>query len=310
MKTPQFESALSYLPERIKRALIFLPDNLKPRVQEIRIRAGLPVALTVGGRTLFVRCSGEPCEELLSDLIRAEKGEIEEIFLGLCNKSVYAHLGEIKEGYLVMPYGNRAGICGTFTESGNLRDVSSVNIRIACQIKGCAEELAKEFTGKGLLIAGPPGSGKTTILRDLVRIISRGNGGKCRRIAVIDSRGELSGSSMGLSFNDLGENTDILMIKNKAQGIEMAVRTLFPEVIAFDEIGTAGELQGVMQSFNAGVGVITTAHIGAAEDLMRRSVTRELLLSGAIEKIAILSSGKLGEIKILHTKDAIAGVNT
>lgn len=297
MTSIQFKSAISFLPERMKNTLNKVSENFKSRIQEIRVRAGLPVCLTIGGKTLFLRENGQTCEELLDDILRADKDELDSIFLNLCNRSVYAHEGEIREGFIPMPYGNRAGICGTFTENGNFRDISSVNIRIASQIKGCAEELFKEFEG-GMLIAGPPGSGKTTMLRDLTRLLARKH-----RVAVVDSRGELSGSSMGYSFNDLGENTDILMIKDKALGIEIAVRTLFPEIVVFDEIGTDLELSGVKSSLNAGVKVITTAHIGEENDLMRRSVTKELLLSGAISKVVLLSSYELGKVKILTASD-------
>ena len=297
MTSIQFKSALSFLPERMKNALNRVPENFKSRIQEIRVRAGLPVCLTVGGKPLFLRENGQTCEELLADILRADKDDLDTIFLALCNRSVYAHEGEIREGFIPMPYGNRAGICGTFTENGNFKDISSVNIRIAGQIKGCADEVFKEFNG-GMLIAGPPGSGKTTMLRDLTRLLARKH-----RVAVVDSRGELSGSSMGHSFNDLGENTDILMIKNKPLGIEIAVRTLFPDIVVFDEIGTDAELFGVKSSLNSGVKIITTAHIGEKGDLMRRSVTKELLFSGAIEKVVLLSSSQLGKIKILRASD-------
>ena len=303
MTSIQFKSAVSFMPERVKRALLSAPENLKSAIQEIRVRAGLPVCLTIGGKAHFLRQNGQTCEELLSDILRADKDELDTIFLNLCNRSVYAHEGEIREGFIPMPYGNRAGICGTFTDNGNFKDISSLNIRIAGQIKGCAEEVFKEFDG-GMLIAGPPGSGKTTMLRDLTRLLARKN-----RVAVVDSRGELSGSSMGHSFNDLGENTDILMIKNKALGIEIAVRTLYPDIVVFDEIGTDSELSGVKNSLNAGVSVITTAHIGEEDDLMRRSVTKELLFSGAISKVVLLSPHELGRVKILKTSEIKNEVN-
>lgn len=139
------------------------------------------------------------------------------------------------------------------------------------------------------MIAGPPGSGKTTVLRDMIRQLSDGAKGVYLRVAAVDTRGELSGGADPVMKNDLGSNTDVLMIGEKATGVEIALRTLFPDIIAFDEIGTANELKTVSQSFHAGVCVITTAHAGSINDLKRRSVTSQLLESGAISKVAILS---------------------
>ena len=163
--------------------------------------------------------------------------------------------------------------------------------------------LAASYDGGGLLIAGPPCSGKTTVLRDLIRQLSNGVSGVYHRVAVIDSRGELSGSFDGVCFNDLGNNTDILMMQDKALGTEIAVRTMFPDIIAFDEIGTANELKRVSESFNAGVSIITTAHAFDIEDIFRRSVTNGLLCSGAISQVALLSKNIGEEIKLFDARE-------
>lgn len=249
----------------------------------------MPVALTVNNRPLFVSSSAHASDYISGELLLAAPEDLEESFRLLCRNSVYAHAGEIRSGFIMMSGGHRAGICGTVTDEGNMRDISSINIRIAREVLGCAAELARKFDGGGMLIAGPPGSGKTTVLRDLIRQLSDGTCGKYYRIAVIDSRGELSASIRGQSQNDLGRNTDILLSADRAAGSEMALRTLFPDIIAFDELGTAAELKSISDSLNAGVAVITTAHIGGVADIMRRSVTSGLLRSGAVSQIAVLN---------------------
>ena len=301
-----FDGVLYGIGENIRRTLEFLPDKVKCKVQEIRLRTGLPVCLTVGGKTYFVKKDGTVCDYINADILKSDKKDLKESFMLLCNDSVYAHTGELKNGYIKMRSGHRAGICGTFDEQGNFKNVSSINIRIAHEVLGCADALFDSYNGNGLLIAGRPGSGKTTILRDLIRQLSSD---KYLRVAVIDSRGELSGSFLGESINDLGVNTDILMIQNKALGVEIAVRTLFPNIVAFDEIGTSKELLSVSDSFNAGVSVITTAHAGSISDLLTRSVTNGLLRSGAVSQVAMLSEeiGKAPEI--LSVKEILCELN-
>ena len=301
--TKGFDTALQAVSPAIRNALTFLPQSIKNKTEEIRLRNGLPLALTVGGKPLFVTGSGNMCEYITKDLLIVTKSDIQESFMLLCKRSVFAHSAELKEGYIVMDNGHRAGICGTITEDGHLRDVSSINIRIAHEVLGCADNIIKEFDMGGFLIAGPPGSGKTTLLRDFIRQLSSGVWGKYLKLSVIDSRGELSGSSFGNCANTLGENTDILIIKDKALGVEIAVRTLFPDIVAFDEIGSFTELNKVSESFNAGVSVLTTAHAGSVQDLLSRSITKSLINSGAISKVALLPP-KIGDpIQIFTAKE-------
>lgn len=294
----RFDSALYGVPNRISEILMSLPKAVKENAQEIRLRANLPVALTVRGDTAFVNSSGNVSFGSSNELVTANSQELNECFRLICRNSAYAHTDELSEGYINMSHGHRAGVCGTLGKNGIMKNISSVNIRIAREIRGAANDIIGRYERGGLLIAGPPGSGKTTILRDLVRQLSNGISGKSYRIAVIDSRGEISGGGE----TDLGRNTDVLVTKDKAQGIEIAVRTLYPEIVAFDEIGSADELAKVSESFLAGVSIITTAHIGSASELNRRRVTRELLSSDAIGSIALLPEMIGGKIGFLPAK--------
>lgn len=307
-KTERFESVLYGVAPRIRAVLEKLPVTVKSNAEEIRLRAGLPVALTVCGETVFIRTSGQTSFIITRDLLISEKTDIEESFRLLCKSSVYAHENELKNGFIMMDNGHRAGVCGTLSEGGIMHDITSLNIRIAKEIIGAANDIVRGFDGGGLLIAGPPGSGKTTVLRDLIRQLSGGICGRHYRVAVIDSRGEISGGVNGKSGNDLGPDCDVLLTADKAAGIEMAVRTMFPHIVAFDEIGTKEELKRVSESFCAGVTVITTAHIGSVDDLMRRSVTAALIESGAVSKVALLPDLRKGNIKLISVKELCRGL--
>lgn len=286
----EFDNAISYVTHRIKRTLSFLPYDIKHRCEEIRLREGLPVCLTVDGGVRFVCSNSAVSEQMVQNCLVATCDDLKQTLSLLCNNSVYLHESEIKQGFISLKNGCRAGVCGVFNADGMLISVTSVNIRIARQIFGCATPLLPYANG-GMLIAGPPGSGKTTILRDLIRQLSSGKNGRFYRVAVIDSRGELSG---GAGVNDLGINTDVLYTRNKAVGTCIALRTMFPNFIAFDEIGSTEELDSVRDCFNAGVGIITTAHCNRVQDIMQRNITRNIIKSGAISCVAILSE-RIGE---------------
>ncbi len=298
-KQKQFDDVLYALPNRISNVLSNLSTCVKQNTSEIRLRVGLPLALTVKGETIFVRENSTTQFFISSDLLKVTKDDLEDSFKKLCNNSVYAHENELKNGFIIMKNGCRAGVCGNLSSQGFMQDVSSVNIRIAREVLGCANDILEKYTSGGLLIAGPPCSGKTTVLRDLIRQISDGATGKIKRICVIDSRNEISANC------DLGAATDVLLCEDKASGIEMALRTMFPDVIAFDEIGNTNELESVSNSLNAGVDIITTAHTGSIEELICRNVTYSLLKSGAISSVAILPKIHGDKIKLYQTKELL-----
>lgn len=291
-KTKGYVSACEFLPQKFASVLKLLPLNIQAKTEEIRLRAGGGLAVVFGGKTYFLTKTSELYLTPQQDSVLVAAADLLEVARLICNNSVYSHLDEILNGYITMPFGNRAGVCGVFRQ-GKFCDITSVNIRISHQIIGVAKNLTQNYSGGSVLICGPPGSGKTTFLRDFVRSLSNGENGKSYRVSVIDTRGEIAAATCGVPQNEVGFNTDVISGRPKPEGIEVALRSMSPEVIAFDEIGTEKELLGVMQSINTGVFIVTTAHIGSVAELKKRGVTKKLIESGVINKVVFLK--KVGE---------------
>ncbi len=295
------ENIFYVLPFKIRQALYNLSPSVQVNISEIRLRKNLPVALTVSGETAFLKSNGQTCFGFAPDLLKTDETDISECFVKLCDNSVFAHENELSEGFIIMKNGCRAGICGNLC-GGVIKDITSLNLRISREIKGCANKILSCFEYGGLLIAGPPASGKTTVLRDLIFQLSSGTFSKIKRCCVIDTRGEISGGGT----LDLGLATDILNCENKAKGVEIALRTMFPDYIAFDEIGNTQELNAVSQSFCGGVKIITTAHTDTLYELKSREITKRLLKSGAINQVAILPKTVGDEIKVISVKEFLS----
>lgn len=300
----RFDEVSRALSDRLYKTVYKLPNELKAKIQEIRIRAEKPLALSVGNQTLFVD-KNYGLSESYENAVSASLEDIVATFQNVCCYSVYSHQNEIKNGFVTMSSGHRVGICGTAVTShgeiNSIRDISSLNIRIAREIPDASAELLRR-TGNiegGLLIVGMPCSGKTTILRDLARRISLGLDCRVMRTSVVDERGELSGTYAGISRNDLGLS-DILNGYSKADGIIQALRTLSPEAIICDELGASADIQAVEQGINAGVSIIATIHAGNYHELLSRKQGKALIGTGAFKTIAILDSrenaGKLKEL--------------
>ncbi|CAB1247006.1 Stage III sporulation protein AA [Ruminococcaceae bacterium BL-6] len=311
-----FDTAAAPVSLRLAPYLRRLPERIKAKTQEIRLRVNRPVCLSVDGKNYFL--AGHGISTLPEHCVTAEKEDVEDTFRNVCSSSVYSHQNEIRNGYVTIRGGHRVGVCGTAVVSGGriegLRDISSLNIRVARQINGAANELLfrlGEGIFQGVLLAGAPSTGKTTLLRDLARQLSSGSNHPFSRVAVIDERGELGGTFLGEAQNDLG-NCDILDGYPKSEGILQAVRALSPELIVCDELGGERDAAAVREGLSAGVAMVVSVHAGSREDLLRRAQVRTLLLTGAFQTVVLLDSaahpGKIkGIYKAGELLDQIAG---
>nr|MCR4943067.1 stage III sporulation protein AA [Clostridium sp.] len=232
--------------------------------------------------------------------------DLKYILQRISNYSLYACEEDIKQGFITIKGGHRIGLAGECVmDNGSvktIRNISSLNIRISRQIIGCSKKLIRYIYNNGrvynTMIISPPKCGKTTVLRDITRVLS--NGGK--KISVIDERSEIAACYMGVPQMDVGIRTDVLDNCLKSQGMIMAIRSLSPEVLICDEIGVANDTQALVMAFNSGVNIIVTLHGENIEDLYNRKVFQDIISNNILERVIILGNSKgVGTVEKIYS---------
>jgi len=271
-----YEQAVRALPLRLRQEALSLTETERARAEELRLRAGWPMTALIEGTERPL--GGAPVEP-------AELEQLVEIASGA---SLHAVLDQVRRGYLTIGGGHRIGLCGTAVlregEIHSLRSISSANLRIARQVKGAAapvlDGLCPGGRLAGTLILAPPGLGKTTLLRDIVRSVSEGEGCAPLRVALADERGEVAALYNGVPQLEVGRRTDVTEGCPKAQGLMLLLRAMNPQVLAVDEITAPEDVKALTTAAGCGVTLLATAHGEGRADLERRPLYRPLLAEG------------------------------
>ena len=282
--TALFDTAAGLLPLRLRTRTAALTGEEKARTEEIRLRVGQPLSLTTPEGEVPLWQTEVTVEDLEQVLDRATEF------------SRYTAARSMGQGYLTAPGGFRVGVCGRMVGEGQpgMEDISSLAIRIPRPCRGAAEGVLPELLELGrpvsTLILSPPGGGKTTLLRDLVRLFSEGTV-LCppMRVSLVDERGELAAMYRGVARMDVGPRTDVLTGCPKALAVPILLRAMGPQIIALDEVALNADVEAVRLAAGCGAVLLATVHAPSVQDLMLRQLGRQLLECGVFRRAVVIS---------------------
>ena len=287
--------------------VMVFPTSIRPRMrklewnglEEIRVRIGWPVELIYDNRS----------EWLGNYECMMDRSKLDEMLNYITNYSIYAMEEEIRQGYITYAGGHRIGLTGHATYEAlapeqepqikSIVDIGGVNIRIAHEKKGCALEIVPHLrNGESIyntIFFAAPGVGKTTYLRDTIRILASEEPlHEAKKICVVDERSEIAACYNGKPQNDIGQRSDVLDACPKSVGMKMVLRTMSPDIIAVDEIGRKEEFQILEQMRLSGVKILGTMHAGSFKELQRNPMIKEAIDVQSIERFVELKKNSNG----------------
>ncbi|MEE1279770.1 MAG: stage III sporulation protein AA [Oscillospiraceae bacterium] len=299
------KEATAFLPDVLRFPIGAISENVLCEIKEIRLKRKTPVCIVTSNNKLFLKFDGTVVADAeQAGLCIVENADMDDAVRRLCNYSVHAFQNEMKNGFITVAGGHRVGISASaiINAQGDMsavRNVSSLNIRIAREVEGAADELIREVLRekiRSVLIVGEPSSGKTTVLRDVAKRLSEKEFGYMR-VCIVDERGEISATSEGVNRMALGVGCDVLDGYPKAEGMMIALRAMSPDIIVCDEIGSSEDVASIESIANAGVKLIATIHANSFSQLSRRPQFSKLMQISAFD-VAVILSGKNNPGKI------------
>lgn len=275
-----------HIVEAIRQSLWFSSEY----IEEIRLRIQQPLRIKIQSDWKTVQQSNGQVPILVT------KHDIKTTISRLSAYSLYAFAEELRQGYITIAGGHRIGFCGkAVVEQGHIQtlcQISSLNIRIAKQIFGCADRILPYLFENNqfchTLLVSPPGCGKTTLLREMIRRLA--SAPLDFTVGIADERGEIAGMCEGEAQMQLGENSDVISGCPKAEGMQMLLRSMSPCIIAADELGREEDFQAVSDTLHAGVKLLCTIHGNCLQEIQKRPMLRQLLEMGAIQRFVFLSN--------------------